>query len=302
MFKPVFQAVQMFLKGATGKDRQDKHYLSEHLLALQVAYDQLQQKHDTLHTKNNRLQQERDRLDRSCDRLQTSQKELTQRLQYSEVELEEYVNITDIDTKSLELENQELQTRLRQSEDDKETLQNTNGVLRGEIALLKHQLDLLSYQTTGYQTTDSSQLGSSAEEPSLIANDAESVLNFTNDFQFGQIDLSNISLALIGGHETTYRKVTEELEHYGLKTCIHVPPRSIASNGRNKIKDKISNCDLIITVTSHVDHSVSECVKQLKDAQVLAGECIRVSCHGKSGLVREVLKYFSDLLHTSEMA
>ena len=67
-------------------------------------------------------------------------------------------------------------------------------------------------------------------------------------------------------------------------------------------RDKISNCDLIVTVTSHVDHSVSECVKQLKDAQVLAGECIRVSCHGKSGLVREVLNYFADPMRSSEMA
>ncbi|PZO58650.1 MAG: hypothetical protein DCF15_04845, partial [Phormidesmis priestleyi] len=107
------------------------------------------------------------------------------------------------------------------------------------------------------------------------------------------IDLSNVSLALIGGHETTHREVSEELKKYGLKRCIHIPPHSIVSNSRSQIKDKISNCDLIVTITSYVDHSVTQCVKQLKDTQMLTGEVIRVHCHGKSGVVREVLDHFS---------
>ncbi|MEM6596871.1 MAG: DUF2325 domain-containing protein [Cyanobacteria bacterium P01_C01_bin.69] len=297
MFKPVFQAVQMFLKGASGRDRHDKHQLSEHLLALQVAYDQQQQQQDALQKQNSRLQRECDRLqtahsqvEKERDRLKNAHKDLAQRLKSNKVELEEYINIADIDTKSLEQENRELQNRLRQSEDEKETLQGTNVSLRCDLAVLKNQLNILNYQIAdGALQTD-------------VVTESSLLTTLSYDVNLGEIDLSDVSLALVGGHETTYRKVTEELENYGLKTCVHVPPRSIASASRHKIKDKISNCDLIVTVTSHVDHSVSECVKQLKDAQVLAGECIRVSCHGKSGLVREVLNYFADPMRSSEMA
>ena len=155
-------------------------------------------------------------------------------------------------------------------------------------------LNITNGATAGATTTaqsDTNELGS----PSIAAIAAQT----PSDFE--QIDLSNVSLALIGGHETTYRTVSEELRQYGLKHCVHVPPHSIASNSRHQIKDKISNCDLIITITSYVDHSVSKCVKQLKDAKMLAGECIRVSCHGKSGLVREVLEHFANPLKPSEL-
>ena len=291
MFKPVLQAVQMFLKGASGKDRQDKHHLSEHLLALQVAYDQLQKKQDALQTQNSRLQRE-------CDRLQHSQQELTTSLQRHQLDLDELINVADTDAKDLAQENEDLQSRLRHSEDSKDALKATNATLLGKIAVLENQLTLRSYQSTNTDTDTAA----SNHKTENRADSEKSILNLlADDISFEQVDLSDVSLALIGGHETTYRTVTAELKQYGLKNCVHVPPHSIASNSRHQIKDKISNCDLIITVTSYVDHSVSKCVKQLNDAKMLAGECIRVSCHGKSGLVREVLQYFADPLQPSGM-
>ncbi|MEL7067528.1 MAG: DUF2325 domain-containing protein [Cyanobacteria bacterium J06581_3] len=282
MFKPVFQAVQMFLKGATGKDRQAKQNISDQLLAVQIAYDQLQQQHS--------------QLQQTCDRLSTTNSDLQQRQTYLQKELDDFINFADTDAKELVAENQELQSRLRQSEDEKIELQNVNGTLLGKIAYLNSQLDLRSYQTA-----DDDEF-STTEENFRTEGEIVSAIASPDSSSADAVDLSNISLALIGGHETTYRKVTEELQQYGLKTCIHVPPHSIASNSRNQIKDKISQCDLVITITSYVDHSVSKCVKQLKDTQMLAGECIRVSCHGKSGLVREVLQYFANPADVSGMA
>ena len=281
MFKPVFQAVQMFLKGATGKDRQAKQNIADQLLAVQIAYDQLQQQHSQLQQK--------------CDRLSATNGDLQQRQTYLQKELDDFVNFADTDAKELAAENQDLQRRLRQSEDEKGQLQNVNGTLLGKIAYLNSQLDLRSYQEAeGNEPIVRESIGADSETTVAIAASNSEFTDF--------VDLSNISLALIGGHETTYRKVTEELQQYGLKTCIHVPPHSIASNSRNQIKDKISHCDLVITITSYVDHSVSRCVKQLKDTQMLAGECIRVSCHGKSGLVREVLQYFANAGSMSSLA
>ncbi|MEL6469436.1 MAG: DUF2325 domain-containing protein [Cyanobacteria bacterium J06623_4] len=263
MLKPVLHAFQMFLKGATGKDRQAKHHLSDHLLKVQVAYDQLQQQFDQLQLENERL-------------LKTTG-DLEKQLQHNQSELEELITLADTDAKFLISENQSLQLRLRKSEDEKESLRAARGRLLGRVAVLERQLDL-----EGYRTGD----GRTPADPAEVDS--------VDTIDFSEVSLANISLALVGGHETTYREVRKALRQYGLKRCIHVPPHSIASNSRQQIKDKIGNCDLVVTITSYVDHSVSKCVKQLKDAQLLAGECIRVSCHGKSGLVREVLQYFAE--------
>jgi cell division protein FtsB len=285
MLKPVLHAVQLFLKGATGKDRQAKHHLSEHLLRMQLAYDQLQADYSTLEQKYSRLQHK--------------QTDLTQRLSRSKTDTDELLNIADSEVSALISENEDLQRRLRQSETEKTALQDKNGALLGTVAFLEQQLDLRSYQSDSItsETRSIAELIADGETPLLDpdASSDDSLLSHP------LVDLSNLSIALVGGHETTYREVTEVLKQYGLKRCIHVPPHSIASNSRSQIKDKISNCDLVVTITSYVDHSVAKCVKQLKDAQMLAGGSIRVSCHGKSGLVREVLEYFGQSMQNSPM-
>lgn len=309
MLKPVLHAVQLFLKGATGKDRQAKHHLSEHLLRMQLAYDQLQEEYSTLEQKYSRLQQKKT--------------DLTQRLSRSKTDTDELLNIADSEVSSLVSENEDLQLRLRQSETEKVALQDRNGSLLGRIAFLEQQLDLRSYQSN-YQSSHQGshqgdhQNGSAPEvrsmadaiaagETSVFGSGVDSGIHSGTDSDSSLlpghpvVDLSNLSIALVGGHETTYREVTEVLKQYGLKRCVHVPPHSIASNSRSQIKDKISNCDLVVTITSYVDHSVAKCVKQLKDAQMLAGGSIRVSCHGKSGLVREVLEYFNDSMQSGPM-
>lgn len=281
MLKPALHALQMFLKGATGKDRQTNQKLSDQLLTLQLAYDQLQQQCD-------RLQHERDQIQRDHDRLKIAKNNLIQHLHQNKQDLEDLINFADTDTKFLTEENQDLQKRLQRSETENTKIQNENGALLGKIAHLENQLNLRTYSPE--PTLPSFPDTSHSPAPPLPHSPTPT------------IDLSNITLALIGGHETTHREVSAELKQYGLKRCIHIPPHSIASHNRQQIKDKISNCDLIVTITSYVDHSVVKCVKHLKDAQMLAGECIRVSCHGKSGLVREILNYFEQPLDASTAA
>ncbi|EDX86702.1 hypothetical protein S7335_4408 [Synechococcus sp. PCC 7335] len=285
MLKPVLHAVQLFLKGATGKDRQAKHHLSEHLLRLQLAYDQLQLEHSDLEQKHSRLQQK--------------QIDLTQRLSRNKTDTDELLSIADSEVDSLISENEDLQLRLRESETENSALKESNGSLLGRVAFLEQQLDIRSYQNgSAEHSSTESKSGAIDTNPFLGLEDSsdESTSLYTLP-----VDLSNLSIALVGGHETTYREVTEALKQYGLKRCIHVPPHSIASNSRNQIKDKISTCDLVVTITSYVDHSVARCVKQLKDAHMLGGGYIRVSCHGKSGLIREVLEYFSTSMQPSSV-
>ncbi|MEL6351244.1 MAG: DUF2325 domain-containing protein [Cyanobacteria bacterium J06627_28] len=283
MLKPVLQAVQLFIKGATGKDRQDKNNLSGHLLKIQVAYDQLQQQYDELEQDNNRLQQ------------RTA--ELSRRLKRSKADLDELVNVADGDAQLLTAENQDLQQRLRTSEAEKVRLSDANNELMCELAVIKQQLELRNYKEEDEEIRSEPTLPPFQSDSHPIAT----LSGTANAQHLDSIDLTGLSVALIGGHETTYREVKAELKRqHGLKRCVHIPPHSIASHSRNQIKEKIDKCDLSVVITSYVDHSVSKCVKRLNDTKMLAGDCIRVSCHGKSGIIREVLQYFGNGFQSSE--
>ncbi len=258
MFKSLLQPLQLFMKGATGKDRHQKQQLNQQLIRLQVAYEALQESHDTLQHKHDAVQRERDQLQQRYDRLQRDRNDINA-----------LFNCADQENRELDAKVLGMRSRIKRLKAD-------NAALDSKIIYLEHKLGLQAYSDDA-----------AFDEPELTLEDVRS----PEDLDL--IDLSNISLALVGGHETTHREVTEELKKYGLKRCIHVPPHSRESNSRHQIKDKIGSCDLVVTITSYVDHSVSNCVKQLKETSMLTGEVIRVHCHGKSGVVREVLQYFS---------
>lgn len=105
------------------------------------------------------------------------------------------------------------------------------------------------------------------------------------------LDLSQMSIALIGVSEAAYRKIAIELKKYGFNHFVHIPAHTRES--RHQVREKISNCSLIIVVNSYVNHSILRTVKLLKDAQVLSGEVIYVSIGGRNELIREVVNYFS---------
>ena len=263
MFKSLLQPLQLFMKGATGKDRHQKQQLNQQLIRLQMAYEALQESFDTLQHQHDTLQRERDQLQQRYDRLQRDRNDINA-----------LFNCADQENRELDAKVLGMRSRIKHLKAD-------NAALDSKIIYLEHKLGLQAYRD---RTDDNDAVFDASD---VILEDVRSPA------ALDLIDLSNISLALVGGHETTHREVTEELKKYGLKRCIHVPPHSRESNSRHQIKDKIGSCDLVVTITSYVDHSVSNCVKQLKETSMLTGEVIRVHCHGKSGVVREVLQYFS---------
>ncbi|MGP1373793.1 MAG: hypothetical protein ACTS3T_13270 [Almyronema sp.] len=106
------------------------------------------------------------------------------------------------------------------------------------------------------------------------------------------VDLSTLTLALVGGHEATRRGVIEALStEHGLKHWVEVPPFSNISAGRSKVKAKIQSCDLIVMITGYMSHKLTKNVYGLKESGALTGEIVPLSCRGKSGVIREVLKY-----------
>lgn len=105
-----------------------------------------------------------------------------------------------------------------------------------------------------------------------------------------QVDLSTISLALVGGHDATRREVIRELkQRHGLKKCIEIPPEPHMSIGQ--MKPRIQRCDLIVLITGYMGHTLTNNVNQLKSAGALSGEVMPVNCRGKTGVVREILEW-----------
>ena len=271
MFKSLIQPLQLFIKGATGKDRHRSHKLTQQLMQLQIAYDSLQEDCTALQQKHSALKHQHTQL--KAQQAQLEARHALIKTKYEELKKESntLIGIADSEVKEWLAENEKLRSQLGQVQAEKDAL-------AGEVIVLEHKLSLEKFA----YSADSSDATSAGAEAELALIDGE------------LIDLSNISLALVGGHETTHRKVKEELEKYGLKRCVHVPPHSRESNSRDQVKDKISNCDLVVTITSYLNHSLSESVKKLKASHVLAGEVIWLHSHGKSSVVRTVLDYFSD--------
>jgi hypothetical protein len=107
-------------------------------------------------------------------------------------------------------------------------------------------------------------------------------------------NLSSLNLALVGGHASTRKEVIRELqERYCLKDATEVAPSNEASVNRANVQTKIGNCDLIAMITGYMGHDLSQIVSELKKNGALTGEVLPLSCRGKSGVVREILIWWS---------
>ena len=109
----------------------------------------------------------------------------------------------------------------------------------------------------------------------------------------GGPNLSNLILGLVGGHEATRREVIHELTlKHGLRRWVEVPPTWESSLPKATLKGKLEQCDLIVIITGCMNHSLTHAVFGLKASGALSGEVVLLNFRGKSGVVREVLRYF----------
>ena len=307
----IFRFCQRLLRGAAGKDREGCEQLRGQLLKVQVAYDHLQQKYD--HQK-----QECDRISYRCQQFKASQQQLQQEHQYLQqqhMQLQQaqailerdrddqkaYFNHAAKENAALQAEKEHLieeldrlQQMLRQGELETERIANHRGRLIGRVAFLEQKLDLQHYQG------NHSAAGALSTEKTIaekhLALDPEDALNSKLDSGLSyQPDLTGLSIAIVGAHETSFNELQTELKQRGLKRCIHILPHSQESSSRQQIEDKISGCHLVVVVTSYLDHTVSRCVKQLDKLGRLSGQVMWACCHGKSGLLREIFQHFDQV-------
>ena len=128
----------------------------------------------------------------------------------------------------------------------------------------------------------------SPEGPAAGASTAAETVNDTSE----TVELSQLKLALVGGHDSTRRGVISELsQRYGLRKWVELPPFSKHSLGRNNVKAKICDCDLIVLITGYMKHKQTDHIVQLHNAGALSGDVLMLTCRGKSGVVREILAH-----------
>lgn len=105
-------------------------------------------------------------------------------------------------------------------------------------------------------------------------------------------DLSVLVLGLVGGHPATRQSVIEELAtHYGLKDWVVIPPLREVSIRKSKLKRKLSRCDLIVIIADYMSHPLTRAIHNLQASGAIKGEVMLLNCHGKSGVLRDILQH-----------
>lgn len=103
------------------------------------------------------------------------------------------------------------------------------------------------------------------------------------------IDLSSISIALVGGGELTRRNVIERLSRsYNLREIKEVPPLSERHTDTNSVEEIIRNCHTIVIVTKYIGHDLTNIISNLKVRGRLQGEIIYLNTRGVSGISRDI--------------
>ncbi|MEM8810951.1 MAG: hypothetical protein AAGF01_33500 [Cyanobacteria bacterium P01_G01_bin.38] len=116
--------------------------------------------------------------------------------------------------------------------------------------------------------------------------------DITTEVDAPRVDLSELHLALVGGHDATRREVIRELtERYGLKKWVELPPFEHSSSGLVQIRPRLQRCDLIVVITGYMNHKLTDSINRLKASGALSGEVMLVNCRGKTGVIREILKH-----------
>ena len=197
---------------------------------------------------------------------------------------------------SAEAKMAQLQAHKRQSEafetyavEENERLSHRNQVLLQENAQLGEEQSTLQAQIWDLEEQlewFQNQLCASSSPlrlaPSVLMPEPEAV------------QLSELSLALVGGHASVRRGVLKVLcEGYGLQhnKYVEVPPTSEHTINQKLLKEKVGNRDLVVVMTRYIGHDLTGMVSTLKANGVLSGEVLLVNGRGKTGVVRSILSH-----------
>ncbi|MGB3767256.1 MAG: DUF2325 domain-containing protein [Phormidesmis sp.] len=303
MFEFIIQPLQLFLDGAVGKDRQAKRSLTMKLHHARADCDRLRYQQTRLERDHEKLKQTCDRvtkrqkqLQKRCDAMASAQKKTEKQLAIAakrHKQLTAKQSALALQIQELKIENNQL-VKLADDDEQRFTAQaeklklaltgerQKNAQLTGEIIVLEASLARQAYQYPQPVNPDKSP----TNRPKIPLNIDLETLN--------GVDLSDISIALVGGHDNTRHHVIEKLQQaHGLKKrYLHELSHEHTSD-RGNVKEKIKNCDFVFVITGYISHKLHDSVMQLKDKDAIKGDVVRLDNHGASGVLRDILTHIA---------
>lgn len=108
--------------------------------------------------------------------------------------------------------------------------------------------------------------------------------------------LADWKIAFVGGHNATRRVVIETLqtEHGLVHTPVEIPPHREERTSQKQLKQKLADCDLIVSIVRYSNHSLTKSLMQLKEKDALKGAILIPNSRGVSGVVRDILSFVAD--------
>ncbi|HEY9663615.1 MAG TPA: hypothetical protein V6C65_34640, partial [Allocoleopsis sp.] len=110
-----------------------------------------------------------------------------------------------------------------------------------------------------------------------------------------RISLSNLKLALVGGHPKARHRLIQKLESENdlqSANVVEIPPRSEQSINQTHLGARIANCMLIVVLIDFCDHSLSNMVSNLQRRGALSGEVIH--CSGRNDAISKIMQWAID--------
>ena len=330
MLEFIIQPLHIFLNGVIGKDRKAKKTLAKRLSEERAAYNRLHRENKLLNRQYKEAVVERDRSTVECDRLIHQQNRLSaqcSQLQASFnqskqacVQLEQTLRrqqqaskaqlaIISQEKKDLISEKEQLYSALNALEHEVKNLERNNadyvGIASDDAkkyaAELKRERDTVSRLLRERGSLKAKLETCLYQQPSegcandVAVNDDETALNDTLPEALSSLDLSDVSVAIVGGHDNLHSYVTTKFQKdNGIrKNKIRTLSDDHSSSDLGHVKEKIQGCDFIFVITEYISHKLSRSVMELKKKGSLSGEVVRLDKTGTTAVIKSILSHIA---------
>lgn len=108
-----------------------------------------------------------------------------------------------------------------------------------------------------------------------------------------EINLAHWKIAFVGGHQATRRVVIQTLQtsHGLMHTPVEIPSHREVNTSQKQLKDKLSDCDLVISIVGYSSHSLTKSLTHLQDKGALKGNILIPNSRGATGVIRDILAF-----------
>ena len=325
MLEFIVQPLRVFLDGVLGKDRKAKQKLTKRLAAERAAYSQLLQNQNDLERDRQQIAADRDRLTANYSQLENQYKQLQtnqSQLQKSCAQLDQarasllaeratakkQIEAVSQSNREIALEKAALSLKIEELKTDIKYLKKNNAeyvdmanedVKKYEQAL-KQKRDRINQLLREKASLRAKlnicihQKSSEARDTDSDSNTDKAALNDIPSEILDSLDLSDTSIAVVGGHDNLHSYLTDKLQRkHGIRKNKIRTINDDHGWDHGNVKERVQNFDYIFVVTEHMSHKLSGSVMDLRSKHSLSGEVIRLDTKGTTTVLKSILSHIA---------